>query len=136
MFTYSPPDWIAVAWDGGGHNSYRMGAKGMFDLSLAASHDTEKLRRDSCSSRGEVGGAVGGAKVAEGIKGFTSNSAAHPFGIGEIDLNVLIFFIHNKNAASEKRYAQVGKLLPYDRGYPIKVLCGAHTGNFSTNPVK
>ena len=43
--------WIDVAWDSGGSNSYRMGAEGKFDLMLAPSHDPEKIRRESTSSR-------------------------------------------------------------------------------------
>ncbi len=38
--------WIDVTWDAGGSNSYRMGAEGKYDLTLAPSHDPEKIRKD------------------------------------------------------------------------------------------
>lgn len=46
--------WVDVEWDCGSSNSYRMGAEGKFDLTLAPSHDPSKLVR---------GGAVGGTST-------------------------------------------------------------------------
>lgn len=45
-----------MAWDAGGSNSYRMGAEGKYDLSLAPSHDPEKIqRKNSTSSKSDQG---------------------------------------------------------------------------------
>ncbi|ESO05310.1 hypothetical protein HELRODRAFT_111260 [Helobdella robusta] len=44
--------WVDVAWDAGGLNSYRMGAEGKYDLTLAPAHGTEEtstaLKLSSC----------------------------------------------------------------------------------------
>lgn len=48
--------WIDVTWDAGGSNSYRMGAENKFDLTLAPSHDPEKL---------QVAAAAGTARPSE-----------------------------------------------------------------------
>ena len=61
--------WIDVTWDSGGSNSYRMGAEGKYDLMLAPSHDPEKLRKDSSSSRSEPG------TVGFKVKGTTASEA-------------------------------------------------------------
>jgi len=46
--------WIDVAWDAGGTNSYRMGAEAKYDLTLAPSHDPEKLRSTTSVGRTEI----------------------------------------------------------------------------------
>ena len=48
--------WIDVTWDAGGSNSYRMGAEGKYDMQLAPSHDSEKLRPLPKVEQGAVGG--------------------------------------------------------------------------------
>ena len=49
-----PSGWVDVTWDASGSNSYRMGAEGKYDLSLAPSHDPEKVRKNSISSKPEL----------------------------------------------------------------------------------
>ena len=51
MFT----GWIDVSWDSGSSNSYRMGAEGKYDLTLASTNEAEKIiqRKNSTSSKSE-----------------------------------------------------------------------------------
>ena len=57
------PGWIDVTWDAGGTNSYRMGAEGKYDLTLAPGHDPDKVNLAKDLSNRTDSTAVGGAKV-------------------------------------------------------------------------
>ena len=70
--------WIDVAWDGGGSNSYRMGAEGKYDLFLAPSHDPEKVRKNSTSSKSDQGACSSeGSKPASKVQDLKAKVRAY-----------------------------------------------------------
>ena len=59
------------------------------------------------------------------------------FSIGsrKMRFHQLLFFIHNKNTAADKRNAECCEFIPDQWCDPFKIVCGAHGGYLCTNPV-